>query len=86
VIETGYDERGNYAYLYSREADETYGYFHMQEAPEVKQGDSVKAGERIGVVGCTGSCSGDHLHFEVHEGRDAYEHAIDPLPLLRKLD
>ena len=86
VIETGYDDRGNYAYIYSPEADETYAYFHMQSAPAVKQGEKVNAGDHVGELGCTGSCWGDHLHFEVHEGKDAYEHAIDPLPLLKKLD
>lgn len=86
VMETGYDDRGNYAYIYSREANQTYAYFHMQGTPGVKQGEKVRAGQRVGLLGCTGSCFGDHLHFEVHEGRDEYEHAIDPLPLLKKLD
>lgn len=27
---------------------------------------TVRQGEVIGYVGCTGSCYGDHLHFEVH--------------------
>ena len=41
---------------------------------EVRSG-RVVAGEVIGTAGCTGSCTGDHLHFEVHEeGR-----AVDPL-------
>jgi murein DD-endopeptidase MepM/ murein hydrolase activator NlpD len=26
---------------------------------------SVSQGDVIGYVGCTGSCFGDHLHFEV---------------------
>ena len=29
---------------------------------------SVDQGDIIGYVGCTGSCYGDHLHFEVHLG------------------
>ena len=30
----------------------------------VKQGASVQQGEPIGLVGCTGRCFGDHVHFE----------------------
>jgi len=42
-------------------------------------------GERVGSVGCTGSCFGDHLHFEVHRGRGTQAPPIDPLPLLTRL-
>jgi murein DD-endopeptidase MepM/ murein hydrolase activator NlpD len=28
----------------------------------------VRRGERLGLAGCTGSCSGTHLHFEVLRG------------------
>ena len=38
----------------------------------MKQGEKVEAGQDVGAVGCTGSCFGDHLHFEVHEGQDPY--------------
>ena len=31
----------------------------------VSQGQSVSQAQTIGAVGCTGSCTGDHLHFEV---------------------
>lgn len=57
---------------------------HMVEAAEVKTGAQVRAGQRIGGVGCTGSCWGDHLHFEVHAGRGIAGEAQDPLPLFHE--
>lgn len=85
VAEAGSDgEQGNYAYLYDPKAKRTYVYMHMVEAAEVKTGEQVRAGQRIGGVGCTGSCWGDHLHFEVHAGRGIAGEAQDPLPLLHE--
>jgi murein DD-endopeptidase MepM/ murein hydrolase activator NlpD len=39
-------------------------YAH-QSRIEVSSGQRVEAGQRIGSIGCTGSCTGPHLHFEV---------------------
>jgi murein DD-endopeptidase MepM/ murein hydrolase activator NlpD len=39
-------------------------YGHM-DSLAVKTGQKVKAGQTLGQVGCTGTCSGPHLHFEV---------------------
>lgn len=42
-------------------------YAHMDHfAKGIKQGTSVKAGQVIGYVGCTGTSTGNHLHYEVH--------------------
>ena len=38
-------------------------YAH-QSSIGVSQGAAVSQGQVIGSVGCTGSCFGDHLHFE----------------------
>lgn len=52
-------------------------YAHMS-AFAVSRGQSVAQGQRVGSVGCTGSCTGDHLHFEVRvNGRP-----VDPLGYL----
>jgi murein DD-endopeptidase MepM/ murein hydrolase activator NlpD len=84
VAEAGSDGgRGNYVALFDPARRRTYVYFHMLEPAAVRQGERVSAGQRLGAVGCTGSCWGDHLHFEVRLGRGAYGEAIDPLPLLR---
>jgi murein DD-endopeptidase MepM/ murein hydrolase activator NlpD len=39
-------------------------YAHLASV-RVRPGDLVAAGDRIGRAGCTGSCTGAHLHFEV---------------------
>lgn len=39
-------------------------YSHLS-AIAVAPGDTVGAGQRLGAMGCTGSCTGPHLHFEV---------------------
>ena len=52
-------------------------YAHLASV-RVRQGQSVVAGEPIGVAGCTGWCTGTHLHFEVRERGLP----VDPRPLL----
>jgi murein DD-endopeptidase MepM/ murein hydrolase activator NlpD len=52
-------------------------YAHLSSV-RVKAGQRVRKGQRLGLAGCTGSCSGTHLHFEVkHRGV-----AVNPLRFL----
>ncbi|GAB4081912.1 M23 family metallopeptidase [Modestobacter muralis] len=57
-------------------------YGHMQEIL-VAEGQRVRAGDPIALVGNRGQSTGPHLHFEVHVGGiDGTR--IDPLPWLRE--
>ena len=77
--------RGNYVSIYSSDTDRTYNYFHMLSPPDVRVGQRVRAGQKLGDLGCTGSCWGPHLHFEMRRGDDEYGPVEDPKPLLETL-
>jgi murein DD-endopeptidase MepM/ murein hydrolase activator NlpD len=86
VVETGDDGgRGNYVAIWSSEMRRTFVYLHMRHPSRVGVGKRVRAGERVGSVGCTGSCWGDHLHLEVRRGKGTTGKPHDPLQLLRRL-
>ena len=86
VVETGDDGgRGNYVAIWSRAARRSFVYLHMLHPSRVGPGRRVRAGQRVGAVGCTGSCWGDHLHLEVRRGRGTTGRPLDPLPLLKQL-
>jgi len=52
-------------------------YAHLSSF-NVSDGQQVAQGEIVGNVGCTGSCTGDHLHFEVRVNGSP----VDPLDYL----
>jgi murein DD-endopeptidase MepM/ murein hydrolase activator NlpD len=39
-------------------------YAHLSNIG-VRKGQKLRKGQRLGLAGCTGSCSGTHLHFEL---------------------
>lgn len=57
------DVWGKYVLMRHSESFETY-YCHMSEI-YVKEGDVIRQGETVGLVGSTGWSTGPHLHFEV---------------------
>ena len=85
VVETGTDGgRGNYLAIHDPAADRTYVYLHMLRPTGVAVGERVRSGARVGAVGCSGSCSGDHVHFEIRRGKGTAGAAEDPLPRLAR--
>lgn len=48
-------------------------YIHLS-AVDVKEGQYVSQGQRLGAIGSTGRSSGPHLHFQVHW----YQEKLDP--------
>lgn len=74
VAEVGYDENGYGNYVVVDHGNGyTSLYGHLQKAT-VKQGDTVSAGQQVGVIGSTGSSSAPHLHLRVHKNGQS----IDP--------
>jgi len=73
--------------------DSAYGQFILLQHPQgyesmyghlsrvvVAQGDSVRAGQVIGLSGSTGRSTAPHLHFEIRRGGQS----VDPLTLVRE--
>jgi len=53
-------------------------YAHLNTV-SVKEGDKVDPGEKVGLIGSTGSSTGAHLHFEIW---DKDKRKINPEPIL----
>ena len=71
------------AYGLMVEIDHGFGfksrYGHLNKAT-VKVGDRVQRGQSIGIQGCSGRCTGDHVHYEVRIN----DIPVDPTPYLAK--
>ncbi|MEA2320456.1 MAG: hypothetical protein QOD81_306 [Solirubrobacteraceae bacterium] len=77
VVQSGSESGYGLMVCVRHAAGVTTCYAHMSRtAAAVNQ--QVQAGQTIGYVGCTGSCTGPHVHFEVR--RDGQ--AEDPAPYL----
>ena len=75
VTRSGPGEYGTNVYVDTGSALIIYG--HMSRTG-VSVGETVRRGEVLGYVGCSGICTGPHLHFEVRLNGQP----VDPLGLL----
>jgi murein DD-endopeptidase MepM/ murein hydrolase activator NlpD len=69
----GYEGYGNVVLVQMAPGFEAL-YAHLSSW-HVRVGEQVVAGEPIGIAGCTGWCTGTHLHFELRD----HGSPIDPL-------
>ncbi|GAA0314875.1 M23 family metallopeptidase [Streptomyces polychromogenes] len=65
-----------------RHADGKYSQYGHLSQLNVSTGQTVTAGQTIGLSGATGNVTGPHLHFEIRTG-PSYGSDIDPLAYLR---
>ena len=70
------DSYGNKIEITHPDGNQTW-YAHLASLEQT--GGTVKPGQVIGYVGCTGNCYGNHLHFEFHPGGGE---ATDPMAWL----
>ena len=73
---TGFEGYGEIVDVMVRPGVETL-YAHLSQTA-VHAGQHVWEGEHLGTAGCTGMCTGTHLHFEVRE----HGVAVDPMRFL----
>ncbi|WP_217145940.1 M23 family metallopeptidase [Streptomyces sp. AC627_RSS907] len=63
-------------------ADGHYAQYAHLSSLSVSAGQSVTAGQQVGLSGATGNVTGPHLHFEIRTTPD-YGSDVDPLAFLR---
>jgi murein DD-endopeptidase MepM/ murein hydrolase activator NlpD len=82
------DLAGNYIVIDGKGTPYDTAYMHLAEPSPLKEGELVRTGQPIGIVGDTGDASACHLHFELWAPPGWYEGGspVDPLPYLMKWD
>ncbi|MFA7297088.1 MAG: M23 family metallopeptidase [Dehalococcoidia bacterium] len=61
-------------------------YAHLDRPPEVYEGQRVRAGDVLGVVGATGQATGPHLHWGMAPASNPYLQRDGPGGLVDPLD
>ena len=80
VEAAGFSSSAGYYVNIRVSADTLMVYYHMRETPYVKKGDTVKAGDKLGYMGSTGTATGAHLHWGIKKNNSW----VDPKPYLEK--
>lgn len=64
-----------------KHADGHYSQYGHMSSLSVSAGQTVTAGQQVGLSGATGNATGPHLHFEIRTG-PAYGSDVDPIAYL----
>jgi len=78
-VEPTFDGYGNIVLVDMGDGIEAL-YAHLSSVG-VRIGQTVTTGQHLGLAGCTGYCTGTHLHFELRDIGTAF----DPAPLLPQI-
>ncbi len=79
VLRSGFNRAaGNYIVLKHANGYESY-YNHLQKPVRHRANQSVRAGEQIGEIGCTGYCTKPHLHFAIKRSGQF----VNPIQLIK---
>ena len=90
VIKTGFDAKGGGNFVkveYARaDGSKTIAtYCHLSKI-DVQVGDTLNAGQKLGVSGSTGKSTGDHLHFSIDQvASDGTSRKVDPASYLAEI-
>ena len=72
VARTGYQAGGAGFYVVLKKGNIETKYFHLKAASSLKNGQPIKKGQVIGIMGSTGGVTGRHLHWEVWKAGQVY--------------
>jgi murein DD-endopeptidase MepM/ murein hydrolase activator NlpD len=87
VTDVRYSGEGNANSPYNQSTDSGWGnsvqfkdaggvfhrYAHMRDKPTVNIGDTINAGDILGVIGNTGNSTGEHVHYQIQSGDGSEE-------------
>jgi murein DD-endopeptidase MepM/ murein hydrolase activator NlpD len=69
VGKVGYDQRSGFFIRLNHSPQITSSYAHLSEM-KVTEGETVQAGQVIGISGKSGTSTGPHLHFKIRYSGD----------------
>ncbi len=68
VFRSYQDNYGAWIISIKHDNDQVSSYGHLAVKSPLNPGTPVEEGDAIGTMGCTGSCTGIHVHFDVSIG------------------